>query len=105
MAMAALALAKRARRVYPRGGFDGLDAVELQVILSLWLEPRRRVRDLADALALPRPSVSSAVARLTAKELVSSLRDPADGRAAHQQLTRVGSGVVRRFLSHAAEHL
>lgn len=103
--MAALALAKRTRRVYPRGGFDGLDAIELQVLVSLWLEPKRRIRDLAASLELPRPSVSAAIARLAAKKLVSSVPDPGDGRAAHQQLTRAGAGFARRFLSRAADHL
>jgi hypothetical protein len=62
-----------------------------RALVSLWLEPPQLVRDIASGLDLPRPSVSSAISRLAAKNLVSTAPDPVDGRAAQQRLTRTGA--------------
>lgn len=105
MAEAVLALARNARRAFPRGGFEGLDAAELQVLLSVWLEPERLVREIADDLEMPRPSVSSALTRLEEKQLLARLRDQVDARTQRMRLTSDGATLARRFLATTAKRL
>lgn len=98
-------LARQARAVFPRGGFRGLDAAELQVLLSVLLDSGRLVREIADELEMPRSSVSSALTRLEQKHLLSRTTDATDARTQRTALTTTGKALARRFLTDAAEHL
>lgn len=100
-----LMLARQARAVFPRGGFRGLDAAELQVLLSVLLDSGRLVREIADELEMPRSSVSSALTRLEQKHLLSRTTDATDARTQRMDLTTTGKALARRFLTDAAEHL
>lgn len=75
------------------------------MLISVWLEPQQLVREIADKLEVPRPSVSSALARLEKKQLLSRHRDPVDARTQRLKLTAAGTQLARRFLTQAAKRL
>lgn len=102
-ALAALDLARRYRRAYPRGGFEGREPAELQVIVSLYRASVRTVGELAGELELARTTVSHAVARLSEAELVRSRPDPDEPRAVLLALTRRGRSLGQRFLNHVSQ--
>lgn len=91
--------------MFPRGGFEGLDAAELQVLVSVWVEPERLVREIAEDLEMPRPSVSTALASLEKQKLLVRHRDSVDARTQRLSLTVTGTGLVRRFLAQASRQL
>lgn len=62
--------ARVGRRLYPRGGFDGLEPAELQVVVALWQQPNATAGDLARLLALSHSSVSNALRHLRERHLV-----------------------------------
>ena len=54
------------RRLYRRGGFEGLEPNAMQVLIALDNEPGQPVGQLVDALVLGQGTVSTALARLKA---------------------------------------
>jgi DNA-binding MarR family transcriptional regulator len=87
------------RRLYRRGGFDGLEPNTLQVLVALHRESDRTVKALTEQLVLRQPTVSTALARLRDRGLVAEHADPSDGRRRRQHITRRGRALVRRLLS------
>lgn len=87
------------RRLYQRGGFEGLEPNVLQVLVALHRESDRTVGALGEQLVLRQPTVSTALARLQDQGLVTERGDPTDGRRRRQHITRRGRALVRRFVS------
>lgn len=104
-AEAARALGQGARRFYLRGTVFGVEATELDVLVLLLLVPGQLVREIADSLLLPRPTVSNALDRLRRKGLVASEIDPDDRRASRRHLTAEGEDLVKMVLRHHAPYL
>jgi DNA-binding MarR family transcriptional regulator len=71
------------------GGEQGLTPTQAQ-ILTLVVQAPRRPSDVADHLALTRPTVSNSVAALVAKGLVEKHADSEDARATWLHPTRAG---------------
>jgi DNA-binding MarR family transcriptional regulator len=99
-----LAHARLGRRLYPRGGLDGLEPAEIQVLVVLWRYPERSVNDVAELLQLRRPSASNALAKLQAGGLVVEAVGE-DARVRRHRLTSAGRRTVRRVLVRAREIL
>src|SRR4051812_30952982 len=91
----------QARRLYPRGGFEGLEPNALQVLIALCVEPHRTVSDLVGELALGQGTVSTAIAVLQERELVATRPNPKDRRGRHLRPTRNGRALVTRFSGRA----
>lgn len=89
------------RRVWFRGGFEGLEANALQVLVALSLRGERTVGALVGDLALGQGTVSTALARLQERGLVLENVDVADKRRRVQRITRDGDRLVERFVSQA----
>lgn len=89
----------RTRRLYRRGGFEGLEPSVLQVLVALHRESDRTVGALAEELVLRQPTVSTALAVLQRRGLVAERDDPSDGRRRRQRITRSGRALVGRFVS------
>jgi DNA-binding MarR family transcriptional regulator len=68
----------------------GLTHPQYLVMLALWENSPRRVRDLADALYLEPPTLSPLLKRLESAGLVERRRDPDDDRALAVSLTSAG---------------
>jgi DNA-binding MarR family transcriptional regulator len=94
-----------ARRLYGRGGFEGLEPSALQVLVALHLESDSTVADMVERLALAQPTVSLAVIALRERGLVVERPDPRDGRRRRQTITREGRAAARRFAKEAAARL
>lgn len=90
------------RRLYRRGGFEDLEPNVLQVLIAIDLTPGSTVGELADVLALAQGTVSTAVAGLADRGLISAAADPADARRQRLRPTRAGRALVERF---AATHI
>lgn len=95
----------RARRLYPRGGFEGLEPNALQVLVALRLEPGQTVGELVARLALGQGTVSTALALLRRRGLSEEHADPADKRRRRQGITASGRRLVARFLADTAPRL
>ena len=105
-----LALAVRARSVYtpleddPR--LNGLEPVDLQVLVALMLESDQAVRDLAERLSLIPQTVSKSLRRLTVAGLVVDAGSAGgDQRERRRRLSPSGRAGARRFLVTAARRL
>ena len=94
-----------ARRLYVRGGFEGLEPNTLQVAVAIWLQPGQTVGELVELLSLGQGTVSTALARLSERGLVTTRPDKADARRQRQALTRLGRVFVERFVVHTADRL
>jgi DNA-binding MarR family transcriptional regulator len=92
--LAALERIGQAQRVlqWDQATRHGLTPIQLQLLLRLGTEHRRRrrVTALAAELDVRGPTVSDAVAALRRKRLVASVRAPDDGRATELELTERG---------------
>jgi DNA-binding MarR family transcriptional regulator len=86
------------RRLYPRGGFEGLEANTLQVLIAVKLLDRPAVGELMAELALAQGTASTALGHLRDRGLVDSASDEADGRRQRQRVTRQGDVMLRSFL-------
>lgn len=93
------------RRLYPRGGFEGLEANALQVLIAIELQPGASVGELVELLALGQGTVSTALARLQERGLVTARADSRDGRRQRQRVTRTGTQLCRRFARSAEDHM
>lgn len=106
LARAALEHARVSRLVYKRGGFEGLEPIEVQVLLAALITPAKKtVGELAELFELKRPTVSNAVAKLTSAKLLDADPDPTDARSQVLRTTAKGREVAERFLAHARPHL
>jgi DNA-binding MarR family transcriptional regulator len=103
LAQERLSAAVQARRFFPRGGYEGLDATGLQVLLVLSLEPDRSVGEIADQLLLTHSSTSHALSLLSERGLVERVSDPTDGRAQRNRLTGPGRALLERYLQRPTE--
>jgi DNA-binding MarR family transcriptional regulator len=91
------------RRVWTRGGVEGLEANALQVLVALAVGGERTVGALVERLALAQGTVSTALARLQERGLVEEALDDADKRRRVQVITQAGELLVQRFLDDAVE--
>lgn len=76
----------------------GLTHPQYLVMLALWEESPRSVRDLADALALEPATVSPLLKRLEAQGLISRARREDDERVLDVRLTPAGARLRERAL-------
>lgn len=89
-----------ARRLFPRGGFDGIDTTSLQVLLAVAAGDRGcTVGDAADRLGLAASTASAALEPLRERRLVSQAGDPKDGRRAILQATEHGRALIDAFVT------
>lgn len=93
------------RRLYPRGGFEGLEANALQVLVLLQHRPGLSVNDLAAELVLGQGTVSTALGLLEQRGYVAAKTDEDDRRRQRQYLTRSGRALVQRFTRSVEESL
>ena len=93
------------RCLYPRGGFDGLEPNELQVLVALHLHSDRIVTDLVNQLQLGQGTVSTALASLHERGLVRPAVDRRDARRQRQRITPAGRRLVQHFASQARKRL
>lgn len=89
------------RRLYRRGGFEGLEPNALQVLIAVELLGEATVGELVEELALAQGTVSTALATLQREGLATSQSDSADRRRELQRVTAKGRRLVRRFAAHA----
>lgn len=76
----------------------GLTHPQYLVMLALWEDSPRSLRDLADALALEPATLSPLVKRLESQGLVTRARSGADERVLDVGLTLEGAGLRTRAL-------
>ena len=105
-----LAVAVRARSVYAPleddARLNGLEPVDLQVLVALILERDQAVRDLAERLSLIPQTVSKSLRRLaTAGLVVDAASAGGDQRERRRRLSPSGRAGARRFLATAAHRL
>jgi DNA-binding MarR family transcriptional regulator len=82
-----------------------LNELPLQVLSALALYGPLGGTEIATRLALSRGSVSSLLADLAARGLVTTVADARDRRRRTAQLTPAGQGVVADFIERAARAL
>jgi DNA-binding MarR family transcriptional regulator len=87
----------RARRLYPRGGFAGLEANTLQVLIAIEVLGAPTVGELVNELALAQGTVSTALGRLQQEKLSIARPDQQDRRRERQSITAKGRRLVVRF--------
>ena len=73
------------------------------VLFALHREDDRTISDVGDGLGLARSTMTSVIARLEKGGLVTSRRDPEDGRAKRLKLTVKGRKVLEEMLGVAAQ--
>ena len=90
-----------ARRLFPRGGFEGLDTTSLQVLLAVAVEPPPgcTVGDAAARLGLSPSTASAAVGNLGAQGFLLQAADAEDGRRALLAVTPEGLALVEAFVA------
>jgi DNA-binding MarR family transcriptional regulator len=98
----ALDTAAQARRLFPRGGYRGLEPHGLQVLLALCAEPDRTVGELSERLALNRTTVSHALSVLHERGLVTRSAEQQDRRVRRQRATAKGRTLSLRYLEELA---
>jgi DNA-binding MarR family transcriptional regulator len=101
-AQAALDVAAAARRFFPRGGYEGLDAPSLQVLLALLVASGQSVTSLQQLLLVTQSQVSKSVTRLLDDGLIVQEYDAHDARVRRHSLTRCGEQLVERYLRSVA---
>jgi DNA-binding MarR family transcriptional regulator len=102
-ARSALDAAVRARRLFPRGGFEGLDPPGLQILLALCIRNGQSVRTLQEELFVTQSQVSHSIKRLLDGGLVTQQVDGVDGRVRRHAITRPGRALVQRYLRLIAD--
>lgn len=85
------------RRLYPRGGFEGLEANTLQVLIAMEVLGQPTVNELIEELALPQGTIATAVARLQREKLSTAKLDAAHHRRERHAITAKGRRLVARF--------
>lgn len=96
-----IATPTRARRLYKRGGCEGLEPNVLQVLIAIELSGQPTVNELVKELALGQSTVSTAIATLAERGLVATAPDSDDRRNQRQRITAAGRALVRRFADAA----
>jgi DNA-binding MarR family transcriptional regulator len=86
------------RRMYRRGGFEGLEANTMQVLIAVQLLGNPTVGDIVNELALAQGTVSTALTHLQNAGFVVPADDPQDRRRERQSITANGKRVVARFM-------
>jgi DNA-binding MarR family transcriptional regulator len=86
------------RRAFPQGGFEGIDATGLQVLLALQLEPGRTASDLAHELSVQHTTASRALNALLRRRLVEQTADREDARLRRYTLSKQGGVLLDSFL-------
>jgi DNA-binding MarR family transcriptional regulator len=94
----ALDTAAQARRLFPRGGYAGLEPHRLQVLLALCAEPDRTVGEISERLALDRTTVSHALTALRELGLITRPAQQDDRRVRRQRPTAKGRRLSSRYL-------
>jgi len=91
--------AARARRLYPRRGYKGLDTTSLQVLLALALADGTPCssESIAARLALDPSTVSHAIASLCQRNLAARTASEADGRRRSNRITNSGLRLLRTW--------
>ncbi|WAP51823.1 MarR family transcriptional regulator [Arthrobacter sp. ATA002] len=77
----------------------GLTHPQYLVMLALWEQSPRRVRDLSDTLLMEPATLSPMLKRLEAAGLVTRNRAPGDDRALAVELTEAGRALRSRALA------
>lgn len=91
-----------ARRLFPRGGFEGLEANHVQILIALKLTSGMTVNHLVETLALGQGTVSTGLGVLEDRGLVTAKPDASDRRRKQQRLTAEGTRMVDRFVASSA---
>jgi DNA-binding MarR family transcriptional regulator len=73
----------------------GLSAAQLFVLHALWREPARSLGELAERTMTDQSSVSTVVAKLVGRRLVTRRASSSDRRRTELQLTASGEHIVR----------
>jgi DNA-binding MarR family transcriptional regulator len=91
-----------ARRLFPRGGFDGVDTTGLQVLLAVLAagENGCTIGDAAERLGLSPSTASAAVEPLRVRELLLQAVDPRDARRAILAVTERGEALIAAFVTN-----
>jgi len=71
----------------------------VQTLIALYRRSDQTVTELAEELALRQPTVSTALARLHERDLVTEHPDAADARRRRQRVTTRGRRLVDRFIA------
>jgi len=90
-----------ARRAFPRGGYRGLGAAELQLLGELVVNGELTIPTLAEALALDRSTLTHASNELARQGLIRSHSDPDDRRRVRLAAAAAGRRLIERYV---AEH-
>lgn len=90
-----------ARRLFPRGGFDGVDTTGLQVLLAVAAVGASgcTIGDAAARLALSPSTTSAAIEPLRERGLLSQGADPRDARRVILHITERGDALVESFVA------
>ncbi|MBK8294088.1 MAG: winged helix-turn-helix transcriptional regulator [Solirubrobacterales bacterium] len=86
------------RELFPYGGFQGLDATEVQVLLASATTERTSLEAISVHLRLETSSASKAMAALELKGLITKAVDPSDKRRKFFRSTAKGRAVGRKYL-------
>lgn len=93
------------RRLFARGGLNGLEPNAVQVLLTLKLEPNRTVNELATVLALAKTTVSHSVSALQQQGLLDESADDRDRRRRPQRLTADGEHLAAQLVKDIRQRL
>jgi DNA-binding MarR family transcriptional regulator len=99
-----LRLAHEYRRAFPRGGYQGLNPLCLQVLLILRRRREMSICDIATALHSARPTISNTIAHLTHQGFLIESGDEHDRRLRYQRLSALGIAVADAFLAKVLAH-
>jgi DNA-binding MarR family transcriptional regulator len=90
-----------ARRLFPRGGFDGIDATALQMLLAVAAAGSGgcSVGEAADRLGLSPSTASAALEPLRTRKLVTQVGDPTDARRAILHVAERGTALIEAFVT------
>ena len=92
-------VARRAQREFPRGGYEGLDNLELKILISTSALCPTTPGVVADDLGLDRSTVSRPLTNLLKRGLVSEEPDGKDGRRKLLSPTRDGAKMLKGYLA------
>jgi DNA-binding MarR family transcriptional regulator len=109
LAARVLELALLTRRVYsspmPHPSLDGLEELDLQVMLALTVEPGLSVGELSARLDVLPQTMSKTLARLRKQRFTNAPLAGGDRRVRRHALSRAGRTATSRFLREAQQVL
>lgn len=95
----------RARELFPRGGFEGLDPAALQVLAALSAKTPATAEDLGALLVLDPSTVRHSLSLLRRKGLALESADEADRRRHPHAITDEGRQAFSEFVASVRRRL